>query len=47
MAFGDAQTAQLDKANGHTADVIEIVQKCEERDKQTLAKLTKPWWRIW
>ena len=33
VAFGDAQTAQLDKANGRTADAIGIVQRCEARDR--------------
>jgi hypothetical protein len=47
VAFGDAQTGQLDKANGHTADVIEIVERCEARDAATVKKLSKPWWRPW
>lgn len=33
IAFGDAQTAQLDKANGRTADAIGIVGRCEARDR--------------
>lgn len=33
IAFGDAQTAQLDKANGRTADAIGIVERCEARDR--------------
>lgn len=32
VAFADAQTGQLDKANGRTADVIGIVERCEQRD---------------
>lgn len=32
IAFGDAQTGQLDKANGRTADTIAIVSRCEARD---------------
>lgn len=45
MKFGDAQTGQLDKANGHTADVLEIVQRCEERDAKTVARIKAPWWK--
>lgn len=36
IAFGDAQTAQLDKANGRTADAIGIVERCEARDAAAL-----------
>lgn len=32
IAFADAQTGQLDKANGRTADAIGIVERCEARD---------------
>lgn len=48
VAFGDAQTAQLDKANDQTHDAVSIVSKCEDRDRQIYADLTKkPWWKIW
>lgn len=43
--FADAQTAQLDKANGHTRDAIEIVEACEKRDQATMARLQAPWWK--
>src|SRR4051812_48789946 len=33
VGFGEAQTGQLDKANGRTRDSVEIVRKCEARDK--------------
>jgi hypothetical protein len=47
VAFGDAQTAQLDKANGRTADALGIVAKCEARDRETGRKAaTKPRWRF-
>lgn len=32
IAFGDAQTGQLDKANGRVIDAIGIVERCEVRD---------------
>ncbi|RSY83102.1 hypothetical protein DAH66_12600 [Sphingomonas koreensis] len=41
VAFADAQTAQLDKANGRTADTIGIVERCEARDAEAL-KRAKP-----
>jgi len=31
VGFADLQTAQLDKANGRTADTIDIVSRCEAR----------------
>lgn len=46
VAFGDAQTAQLDKANGRTADALAIVEKCEARDREAADRLKpRPWWR--
>ncbi|WP_299308181.1 hypothetical protein [uncultured Croceicoccus sp.] len=36
IAFGDAQTGQLDKANGRTLDSIGIVERCEERDRAAI-----------
>lgn len=38
IAFGDAQTGQLDKANGRTADTIGIVERCEARDRAAIKK---------
>lgn len=31
--FGVAQTGQLHKANGRTADTIGIIERCEARDR--------------
>ncbi|HEU0045062.1 hypothetical protein [Sphingomonas sp.] len=36
--FGDAQTAQLDKANGRTGDALAIVGRCEARDRAALKR---------
>lgn len=48
VAFGDAQTAQLDKANGRTADALNIVAKCEARDREAGERLRpKGWRRLW
>lgn len=41
ISFGDAQTGKLDQANGRTKDAIEIVEKCELRDKQAVKKSTR------
>lgn len=36
--FGDAQTGQLDKANGRTTDALAIIGRCEDRDKAAIKK---------
>lgn len=36
--FGVAQTGQLQKANGRTADTIGIVERCEARDRAAVEK---------
>lgn len=47
MLFGDAQTGQLDRANGRTSDVIAISDECAAQNKATDAKLNpKPWWHF-
>ncbi|MGL5446588.1 MAG: hypothetical protein ACRDBL_04690 [Rhabdaerophilum sp.] len=38
IAFADAQTGQLDKANERTAAAIGIVERCEERDRAAVKK---------
>ena len=38
IAFGDAQTAQLDKANDRTSAAIGIVERCEARDREAVKK---------
>lgn len=43
--FADAQTGQLDKANGRTADVLEIVERCESRDRAMMRRLQAPIWK--
>lgn len=47
IAFGDAQTGQLDKANGRTIDAIGIVERCEARDLAAIEASRKRWWQIW
>lgn len=46
VAFGDAQTAQLDKANGRTADALGIVEKCEARDRAAGKARLPRWWKV-
>lgn len=41
IAFADAQTAQLDKANGRTVDAITIVERCEARDAEAVKRATR------
>lgn len=36
VAFGDAQTAQLDKANDRYGAAVGIVARCEERDAKAV-----------
>ncbi|MEG3148657.1 hypothetical protein U1769_02075 [Sphingomonas sp. ZT3P38] len=38
IAFGDAQTAQLDKANDRYGAAIGIVGRCEARDAAAVKK---------
>lgn len=38
IAFGDAQTGQLDKANDRTRAAIGIVERCEERDRAAVQR---------
>lgn len=41
VAFGDAQTGQLDKANGRTVDTLDVISRCEARDAAAV-KHAKP-----
>lgn len=38
IAFGDAQTGQLDKANDRTVSAIGIVERCEARDREAVKR---------
>lgn len=38
IAFADAQTGQLDKANERTTAAIGIVERCEERDREAVQR---------
>lgn len=38
VAFGDAQTGQLDKANERTTAAIGIVERCEARDREAITR---------
>lgn len=46
VAFGDGQTAQLDKANDRTTSAIGIVERCEKRDREAVNRARKPWWKV-
>ena len=38
IAFADTQTGQLDKANGRTVDTLDIISRCEARDRAAVVK---------
>ena len=38
IAYADAQTGQLDKANERTAAAIGIVERCEARDREAVKR---------
>lgn len=41
IGFGDAQTAQLDKANDRTRAAIGVVERCEARDREAVARTAR------
>lgn len=43
-AFADAQTGNLDDANGRTRMSLAIVEKCEARDADLVKSLTRRRW---
>ena len=44
-AFGDAQTGQLDKANGDKVAIVQFEARCKVRDEALIKAVTKkPWW---
>jgi hypothetical protein len=46
LAFGDAQTGQLDVANRSKATILAIGKVCQDQQAQILEALApKPWWR--
>ena len=47
IAFSDAQTGQLDKANDRTTSAIGIVSRCEARDAEAAKRARRPWWKFW
>lgn len=47
IAFADAQTGQLDKANDRTLSAIGIVERCERRDAEAVKAASRRWWQIW
>lgn len=42
VAFGNAQTGQLDKANDRTRSAVSIIQTCEARDAAAQARIAHP-----
>lgn len=46
VAFADAQTGQLDKANDRTVTSIGIIERCEQMQRDAVASARRPWWKI-
>lgn len=46
VAFSDAQTAQLDKANDRGAATIYVIERCEQLHRDAIAQAKRPWWKI-
>jgi hypothetical protein len=45
-AFGDAQTGRLDTANRYGGAGLDVIERCEARDKDAAERLQrKPFWR--
>lgn len=49
VAFGDAQTGQLDKANLRAHTSVAVIKKCENRDAALAKQLAPRGWlrRLW
>lgn len=47
VAFGDAQTGQLERANDEKQTALWIVNQCEAEAKKAADDITRPWWKIW
>jgi hypothetical protein len=45
----DEQTANLDRSQGRTSDVIGLVDTCDKRNKEILKEAfpDKPWYKFW
>lgn len=43
VAFGDAAIGKLDVANGRTRDAIEVVTRCEQRDREAVKRGSRGW----
>ena len=41
IAFGTAQTGQLDKANGRASDTLAVIERCEARDAAAVSKVAR------
>jgi len=46
VAFADAQTGQLDKANDRIIVSIGIIERCEARNRDAIAAVDHAWWQF-
>ena len=47
VAFGDAQTGQLERANDEKSTALWIVRQCEAEAKSAADDITRPWYAFW
>lgn len=45
--YGVAETGQTNKANDDKRTGFGIINACEKRDAEIIAKLNRPVWRLW
>jgi hypothetical protein len=46
LAALDGQTAALDRANGRTGDLINLMEACDRRTTEARISVSpKPWWK--
>lgn len=47
VAFGDAQTGQLERANDEKQTALWIVRNCEAEQAKAARDINKPWYAFW
>lgn len=46
LIYGAEATGAITKANDDKATGFRIISACEVRDAEILAKINRPWWRL-
>ena len=47
LIYGAEATGAITKANDDKATGFRIINACEVRDAEILARINRPWWRLW